>query len=781
MLTLLLYFTKVGDGKILDPEKSRGGFSMQTFAFGYPRIGKKREYKKLLEGFWKGEVSKKELFEGIESVERGRIERYAEYVDIYPKGEMTLYDRMLDTSVLLGIIPERFLPYQGLETYFEMARGKYALELTKWFNTNYHYLVPEIERGEFSIKFVEPIDFLFNLGKSGILSLIGPFTFLRLSKALRRIETPVPVLEVEKIEERDKFERIFEAVSRTYISLVEKLSSDGEREIIFEEPSLVTDTEKWHWDLVEGFYKKVSEHVNVTLLAYYDGVSDYDRYVNLPVKALLLDFVSNKENYENLKRCGFPSDKTLIAGVINGRQVWRANLKEKARFIEDISKVAENIIISNSCPLYHLPVTVSVEDELSADIRERLSFADEKLEEIRTLRGLLLGEEEFVKIAEESEKLMGTSFAVNEDVRRRVSSLKEEDFTREKPYSERVKIQKDILNLPPLPTTTIGSFPQTEEVRKMRTAYRSGKISQEEYDRFIKGEIEKLIKVQEDLGLDVFVHGEFERTDMVEFFAQKLDGIATTKHGWVISYGSRVYRPPIIYGDVSRPEPMTLKEITYAQSLTDKPVKGMLTGPVTILNWSFYRDDVPKEEIAYQIALALQEEVRDLEEAGIKIIQIDEPAFREGAPLKRNDWKDYFEWAVKAFRLASRAKPETQIHTHMCYSEFNEIIDYIYEMDFDVISIEASRSKGEIISAFESYNGWDRQIGIGVYDIHSPAIPEKEEIKMIIERVLKVFPSDLIWINPDCGLKTRRWEEVIPALRNMVEATKELRKEVVVN
>jgi len=754
---------------------------MQTFAFGYPRIGRKREYKKLLEGFWKGGVSKEDLLKGIESIEKERLKMYAEHVDIYPRGEMTLYDRMLDTSILLGIIPERFTPYEGLNTYFEMARGKNALELTKWFNTNYHYLVPEIEKESYSLNFSEPINYLLNLGEGNVLSLIGPFTFVRLSKALRRKETPIPVFEVEKIEDRDRFERIFEGVSRNLISLAEKLSSDGIKEIIFEEPALVMDTEGWHWDLVERFYKEVTEHIGVTVLTYYDSVSDYERYVNLPVKALFLDFVSNTENYENLKKYGFPSDKVLIAGVINGRQVWRANLKEKARFVEDISGITDKLIIANSCPLYHLPVTVRVEDELSADIRERLSFADEKLEEIRTLKGLLLGEKEYVRLAEESERLMSVSFAVNENVRQKVSSLKEEDFRREKPYAERAKLQRDILNLPPLPTTTIGSFPQTEEVRKMRTAYRSGKISKEEYDGFIRAEIEKLVKIQEDLELDVFVHGEFERTDMVEFFAQKLDGMATTKHGWVISYGSRVYRPPIIYGDVSRPEPMTLKEISFAQSLTDKPVKGMLTGPVTILNWSFYRDDVPKEEIAYQIALALQEEVKDLEEAGIKIIQIDEPAFREGAPLKRRDWDRYFEWAVKSFRLASRAKPETQIHTHMCYSEFNEIIDYIYEMDFDVISIEASRSKGEIISAFELYKGWDRQIGIGVYDIHSPAIPEKGEIKMIIERVLKVFPSDLIWVNPDCGLKTRRWEEVIPALRNMVEATKELRKEVAVN
>ncbi len=378
----------------------------------------------------------------------------------------------------------------------------------------------------------------------------------------------------------------------------------------------------------------------------------------------------------------------------------------------------------------------------------------------------------------ESHSLAQKPFGENPEVRRRITSLSEEDFRRNLPYEERDRIQREVLDLPLFPTTTIGSYPQTPEVRKMRTAFRNGKITKQEYTEFIRSQIDKVIAFQEEIGLDVLVHGEFERTDMVEFFAFKMEGIATTQHGWVLPYGSRVYRPPIIYGDVSRPEPMTLDEILYAQSRTEKPVKGMLTGPVTILNWSYYREDIPKKEIAYQIALALLDEVRDLEKAGIKIIQIDEPAFREGVPLKKKDWQDYFSWAVKAFRLCSRAKPQTQIHTHMCYSEFNEIIEYIYQMDFDVISIEASRSKGEIISAFEEFRGWDRQIGIGVYDIHSPAIPAKEQMRAVMERAMRVLPKELLWVNPDCGLKTRRWEEVEPALKNMVEMTGELRREV---
>jgi 5-methyltetrahydropteroyltriglutamate--homocysteine methyltransferase len=387
-------------------------------------------------------------------------------------------------------------------------------------------------------------------------------------------------------------------------------------------------------------------------------------------------------------------------------------------------------------------------------------------------------DEAAISKAKEIEELLSRPFGRNEEVVNRIKNLKEEDFVRQPPYEERDKTQRELLKLPLFPTTTIGSFPQTPDVRKARVKYRKGELSEEEYKKFIQGKIKEAIELQEELGLDVFVHGEFERSDMVEYFAELLDGIATTSHGWVISYGSRVYRPPIIYGDVSRPKAMTVEWITYAQSLTDKPVKGMLTGPVTILNWSYAREDIPRREIAYQIALAILDEVLDLERNGIKIIQIDEPAFREAVPIKKEEWDDYFDWAIKAFRLSnSKVKPETQIHTHMCYSDFNDIIEQIYEMDFDVISIEASRSKGEIIEAFEKFGKWDRQIGVGVYDIHSPAIPTKEEMKAVMLRVMKVLPKELLWVNPDCGLKTRKWEEVIPALKNMVEMAKELREE----
>ena len=755
---------------------------MKAIAFGFPKLGEKREFKRLLEDFWKGKISEEELHAGFKALTLWRTQLYRENVDLIPSNELSYYDFMLDTALMVGAIPERFRNFRGMETYFEMARGKHALEMTKWFNTNYHYLVPEIEGEDFRLFINKPLNeysFFREGGVETVPHLIGPFTFLRLSKALRKKEGALPLYEIGRIEDRDLFERLLANLVPVYREVLLSLGNAGCQRVHFEEPALVLDTEDWHWDLVEEAYRELSRTgVSLALFTYYDSVSNYERFVSLPVQSLHLDLVSNRENLENLRKHGFPADKGLIAGVINGRQPWKANLRKKLKLVEELSKIAENLVISNSCPLYHLPVTVEPEEDLPEGLKERLSFAKEKLGELKTLRDALNGSESAVEKVKESEKIHTEAFGENPEVRKRITSLRDEDFRRDLPYREREKIQREELKLPLFPTTTIGSFPQTEEVRKKRTAYRNGRISEEEYRDFIRKQIEQVISFQEDVGLDVLVHGEFERTDMVEFFAFKLDGVATTKHGWVLSYGSRVYRPPIIYGDVSRPGPMTLEEITYAQSLTDKPVKGMLTGPVTILNWSYYREDVPKKEIAYQIALALLDEVRDLEEAGIKIIQIDEPAFREGVPLKRRDWQEYFSWAVKAFRLCSRARPRTQIHTHMCYSEFNEIIEFIYQMDFDVISIEASRSKGEIIEAFERFKGWDRQIGIGVYDIHSPAIPTKEEMKLVVERAMKVLPRELLWVNPDCGLKTRRWEEVEPALRNMVEMTRELREEV---
>ncbi len=756
---------------------------MKTLTYGFPKLGEKREFKSLLEDFWKGKISERDFIDGMDSLKTWMAGLCSQHADLFPSGELSYYDFMLDMAITLGAIPKRFGEYQGVQTYFQMARGGQALEMTKYFNTNYHYLVPELEGKSFSLFKNIPLEeyiYLKEKGYNPIPKVVAPYTFLKLSKVLRKSETAgLPLYELAKIEGREDFEEYLNAVFPAYEELLKSLRSAGAQVVMMEDPALCLEMGEWEWDLVHEAYNCLSKYADLFVITYYDSVSDYRRFVELPVKALGFDLVSNGENLENIRKEGFPEGKTLIAGIINGRNVWRANLREKLSLVEELAKISKDLIISNSCPLFHLPVSVEPEDSLPEGLKERLSFAKEKLRELKTLKRALEGDEEALKEVEYSERLSKQAFGVKEEVRKRVASLSTSDFEREVPYSERIRLQQDLLGLPLFPTTTIGSFPQTEEVRKTRNAYTSGKITEEEYKEFIRKQIEHVIRVQEEIGLDVLVHGEFERTDMVEFFAQKLEGIATTRHGWVLSYGSRVYRPPIIYGDVYRPKPMTVEEISYAQSLTEKPVKGMLTGPVTILNWSYYREDIPKREIAYQIALALLEEVKDLERAGIKVVQIDEPAFREGAPLKRRDWPEYFDWAVKAFRLCSKAKPENQIHTHMCYSDFNDVLEYIYQMDFDVISIEASRSKGEILSAFEGFKGWDRQIGIGVYDIHSPAIPTKEQIRAVLERAMKVLPVELLWVNPDCGLKTRRWEEVLPSLKNMVEVAQELRKELV--
>jgi len=764
---------------------------MRTWAFGYPKLGEKREYKKLLEGFWAGKISEDEFLKGIEQLEAYRLNTYKECVDSVPVGELNLYDFMLDTALMFGVIPERFQGKEGLDLYYEMARGKQALEMTKWFNTNYHYLVPEIEKAEFVLRENKPLkawkEAKEKYGIEGRPVIIGPYTFLKLSKTLQKVgeEGGLPIYHMEKIEDPKILKALMDKLIPVYRQMLQELKEAGVKEVQIDEPAFVLNLSDEEVAIIEEAYKELTkdlEGLDIYVVTYYEGIDDqyFERIVNLPVSGIGLDFVSSERNLKNIRQKGFPKGKKLVAGVVPGRNVWRLNLNKTAEVLKELKDLVgeENLIISNAQPLYHLPITVAPENKLPEGLKERLSFAKERLEEIRLLKGILEGDEAAIAKANEIEELLSQPFGRNEEVVNRIKNLKEEDFVRQPPYEERDKTQRELLKLPLFPTTTIGSFPQTPDVRKARVKYRKGELSEEEYKKFIQGKIKEAIELQEELGLDVFVHGEFERSDMVEYFAELLDGIATTSHGWVISYGSRVYRPPIIYGDVSRPKAMTVEWITYAQSLTDKPVKGMLTGPVTILNWSYAREDIPRREIAYQIALAILDEVLDLERNGIKIIQIDEPAFREAVPIKKEEWNDYFDWAIKAFRLSnSKVKPETQIHTHMCYSDFNDIIEQIYEMDFDVISIEASRSKGEIIEAFEKFGKWDRQIGVGVYDIHSPAIPTKEEMKAVMLRVMKVLPKELLWVNPDCGLKTRKWEEVIPALKNMVEMAKELREE----
>ncbi|MCS7170169.1 MAG: 5-methyltetrahydropteroyltriglutamate--homocysteine S-methyltransferase, partial [Candidatus Kapabacteria bacterium] len=566
------------------------------------------------------------------------------------------------------------------------------------------------------------------------------------------------------------------ALVPVYSELLRTLRDEGVTLTVFHEPALALDVPELHWTQVTEWYSELSRSgVALWTLCYYDSVSDYLHFCELPVAGIGLDFVSNIENWQELQRHGFPKGKTLIAGIVNGRQVWRSDLQERLRFVESLLRFDADIVLAPSCPLFHLPVTTEPETRLPEGLRERLAFARERVAELRLLKAALESQPGALHEVVAQTELLHRPFARNDTVVRRVAALAETDFQRVPSAPQRRRIHQQQLQLPLLPTTTIGSFPQTAEIRRLRGQHRRGELPDPEYVSAIQQHIRHAIAVQEEVGLDVLVHGEFERSDMVEYFAERLEGFATTEHGWVLSYGSRVYRPPIIYGDIWRPHPMTVREITYAQSLTPKPVKGMLTGPVTMLLWSYWRPDIPPEELAYELALAIADEVRDLEAAGIRVIQIDEPAFREGAPLKRRHWNTYFRWATRAFQLChAHARPETQIHTHMCYSEFNDIMDYIAQLDFDVLSIEGSRSKGEIVDHFAALPSESVQVGVGVYDVHSPAIPDTDEISAILERVLRVLPPEAVWVNPDCGLKTRRWEEVIPALRNMVTAARRL-------
>jgi 5-methyltetrahydropteroyltriglutamate--homocysteine methyltransferase len=759
---------------------------MKTTVYGYPKIGPNRELKKAVESYWKREISKEELLEKAQKINLDRVRKIKETgIDIVPSNDFSLYDFVLDTATMFNIVPERFKKIDdSLDRYFAMARGSadaIACEMTKWFDTNYHYIVPELS-GDIKLVKNRPLESYKNIKENlGIETkpvIVGPFTFVYLSKVYQKQEGSI-LMKMVKAPESEKFKQFLDIFANLYNQMLKELQEEGVKSVQLDEPAFVLDLSDKEIEYALEIYDKMVDgiHLDIFIQTYYESLSGYEKLTNLPVKGIGLDFVSNTENFENIKKYGFPKDKLLVAGVVSGRDPWKTDLKQTAEFIKSLFNYVpqENIILSNAAPLFHLPVSLDPEiGHLSEDLINLLSFADERLAELTLLKqhfteGKELPSQNLQNIRDKY---------TNEEVRKLVAIYKGQNVGRQTPFKERYKKQMDILKLPIFPTTTIGSFPQTQEVRKTRADYKNGRISEKEYKEFIKKQIQNVIKIQEDLDIDVLVHGEFERTDMVEFFGEKLEGFAFTKNGWVQSYGTRCVRPPIIYGDVSRPKPMTVEEITYAQSLTNRPVKGMLTGPVTILNWSFYRKDIPKEDIAYQIALALREEVIDLENAGIKIIQIDEPAFREGLPLKKQKQESYLNWAVNAFKLShNTVKDETQIHTHMCYSEFNEIIEYIYKMDADVISIEASRSKGEILQAFENFK-YDHAIGIGVYDIHSPRVPKEEEIEEIVRRSLKYIDKELIWINPDCGLKTRGWEETIESLKNMVKVAKKLRNEL---
>jgi len=713
-----------------------------TYAYGFPRIGAKREYKKTIEGFWKGENKEEDVKEGLLRIQEDNIKTYKDNISLFPEGEMSFYDPMLDTAVLCGLYNPK-----NLMEYYNLCRGNSALEMTKWFNTNYHYLATDFGLIEEPRFYPNCDNAVLVFKKCDFPQFIGPFTFLKLSKGIKK----------------DDFERLFFNLIEVYKEIMLERSQAQ-----IDEPAFVMDLTREEIELIKKGYGMLGDcGCKITLITYYDSVDFMHELLSLPVSALGLDFIRGEMSYNYILEHGFPSDKLLIAGLVDGRNVWTNNISESILKLKSLARKADKILLSNASPLYHLPVSVAAEEKIDKNLKTCLSFAREKLAEIRTIKECFEGGKD-IPVFQKLE-----DYGMDASVRGKIKSLKPGDFVKKVKLADRRKQQNKILNLPLFPATTIGSFPQTPELRKKRAAFLAG-LNQQEYKTYIFSEIDRLIKFQEEIGLDVLVHGEFERTDMVEFFADKLAGIATTASGWVISYGTRIYRPPIIFGDISRPAAMTTDEIGYAQSRTKKPVKGMLTGAVTIISWSYCREDVPVSETAYQISLALKDEILDYEKMGIKIVQVDEPAFREKAPLKKRNWKEYFDWAIKSFNLATNTSPNTQIHTHMCYSDFGEIIDYINQMDCDVISIEASRSKGDIIKCFEGVD-FKRQIGLGVWDIHSPASPSPGQMFDIVTRALRIISKENFWINPDCGLKTRAWPEVKESLPILMDVTCKLR------
>lgn len=749
---------------------------------GYPRIGEKREWKKTLESYWAGQLDQNTLEETMKEIRLNHLRKQIKAgIDWIPVGDFNFYDHMLDMAAMFGLVPQRF-QYEGgpvsLDTYFAMARGNpdsVACEMTKWFNTNYHYIVPELDSRQPSLTENKPLmaykEARDELGLQGKPVLIGPFTFLMLSKGANQQDRS----------------RLLEQFVPLYAHILQELETEGVRWVQIDEPILVTSLEFGEVERVREVYRylhQAAPSLHLFLQTYFDAVECYPEIVDLPVQGIGLDFVAGKkQNLKSLQTHGFPKDKVLGIGLVDGRNIWRTPLQDRVKWLKEYflsSLDCRGLVIQPSCSLSHVPVSLKQEKKLEPVLREAMAFADEKLEELNLLTCLLQGKETGKSLDNDQqglERLSRSPARNRKDIQEAVSGIRETDYNRKSPFQQRKQLHQKRWQLPLFPTTTIGSLPQTAEVRSARHRWRQGEWPPEKYHSFLKGQIREWIKIQEEIGLDVLVHGEFERSDMVEFFGEKLDGFAFTQNGWVQSYGSRCVKPPVIYGDVACHSPMTVKESVYAQSLTDKPVKGMLTGPTTILNWSFVRDDITRREVVQQIALALRQEIHTLQSKGIHMIQVDEPALREGLPLKKQNWESYLNQSIKAFRLAtSSAADTTQIHTHMCYSEFQDIMGAIRELDADVLSIETSRSHGELIRTFE-FDTYDKGIGLGVYDIHSPRIPETEEMTEMIRRAIRVLDPSLFWINPDCGLKTRTREEVIPALQNMVQAAHRARKE----
>ena len=777
--------------------------TIKTHLLGYPRIGAKRELKKATEGYWKGNLSLAELLAtGKQLREINWKKQQAAGIDLIPVNDFSFYDQVLDMSCLLGNVPPRF-QWEGdqadVDTAFTIARGTqggaslvgegkdcqtgkvstFASEMTKWFDTNYHYIVPEFRVDtKFSLSSSKIFDEFAEAKALGIMAkpvIIGPVTYLSLGK-VQDSSNP----------EFDPF-TLLDHLIDIYEEIIRKLADAGAQWIQIDEPIVSTDLNEKQLNALKTAYNRLSKAKSSTKLlvtTYFGGVQDnLETYLALPVDALHFDFVRGAEDVDAVL-ANFPDDKILSAGIVEGRNIWKNNYDASLTLLRKAKAAigADRLWVAPSCSLLHSPVTLKNESKLDEEIMSWLAFADEKLDEIVDLRQLLdeTGSHEALAANRTAVASRKTSNRIhNSEVQSRLAGVETSDFQRTSSFSERQPKQHEKLQLPEFPTTTIGSFPQTKEIRQARSQWKKGAMSDADYDTFLKEETAKCVAFQDEIGIDMLVHGEFERNDMVEYFGEHLEGFAFTSNGWVQSFGSRYVKPPIIFGDVSRPKPMTVYWSDYAQSLTDRPMKGMLTGPVTILQWSFVRDDQPRSVTTHQIALAIRDEVVDLEAAGIAAIQIDEPAFREGLPLRRSEWDHYLDWAVKAFRLsASGVKDGTQIHTHMCYSEFNDIIESIADMDADVITIETSRSNMELLDAFVGFN-YPNEIGPGVYDIHSPRVPVEKEMVQLMGKAEAVLPRRNLWVNPDCGLKTRQWNEVKPSLINMVEAAKALREELV--
>lgn len=760
---------------------------MQTHILGYPRIGSKRELKKACEQYWSGKILLEELLNTGRTLcnQNWNIQKEAG-IDLIPCNDFSYYDQVLDMSLVVGAIPTRYHEVvlrknnTELDLYFAMARGYQkdglditAMEMTKWFDTNYHYIVPEFYNNQ---QFKLSSDKIFNefagakqVGINAKPVIIGLVSYLLLGK--------------EKEEGFDKLDLAGNLLP-VYTEILTKLQDQGAEWIQFDEPFLALDLTEKAKETYLSVYAEIRKRfpkLKFIVATYFDGLKDNTSLAtSLPVNILHIDLVRNPEQLDDILNI-IPKSLSLSLGVIDGRNIWKNDYEKSLSFIRKaVEKLgSERIFIAPSCSLLHSPCDLDFETNLNPEIKNWLSFAKQKVTEVVTLKELAsgTGDERILEAFEDNKKAIESrrtsSLIHNNQVKQRANAVTEKDAQRINTFKIRKEEQQEVLQLPLFPTTTIGSFPQTTEVRSWRAQFKKGELTAEQYDTLLKEETQRTIRWQEEIGIDVLVHGEFERNDMVEYFGEQLEGFVFTKNGWVQSYGSRCVKPPVIFGDVSRPTPMTVYWSQYAQSQTQKWVKGMLTGPVTILQWSFVRDDQPRSETCKQIALAIRDEVVDLEKAGIRIIQIDEPAIREGLPLRKADWQSYLKWAVEAFRIsASGVEDATQIHTHMCYSEFNDIIENIADMDADVITIECSRSQMELLNAFADFK-YPNEIGPGVYDIHSPRVPSKEEMIELLRKAQNVIPASQLWVNPDCGLKTRHWDETEKALIAMVAAAKE--------